>query len=575
MPHSQRSPKNMKSIDVRQLMETLEPRFMLSKIDSYIVNLNMDHANQVSGGGDTLYRVNLRANQRYLFMADSVDQISLLNANRKKVLNSSDEYFYFTPHSRGIRYLRVDAIAQRQRNYQLVAKPIHDDFPNSDGKAPDLEPGQVIQGNIDDPEDYDVLSFKGVAGERWAFDVTSKQGVDVAVADKHGAYLKCADGCQPFPYTGRYYVELSDSTIEPYTLSARRVVDDNPGPVPNVPVVKFGTDIKGSLDFWSDEDFFGFDAKAGTTYAFVANGGPYLKPELMMADSSGAVMVDSTGVATEAVSGYVSRRSDSVRLEWVAPADGKYYLRMTGVPGEDYTISSAVQETHDASAAGVATPLTIGKVIDSAIDAAGGSQYFSFSARKNATYRFLGDAANTNGLVIGRIGPDGRSLIERDTPGVRPWTAPQDGTYYLWVRAYDPSGKTPFRIGLSEELDDFGNSAAEAAAIVAGVTVQGLPQYWGDEDWFKMNVTEGEKYTFTFDFGTSQRIQPFYLGHRRSKTYLTFTLVDGDGAELMNGNTYIDHHGSFEWTAAKSGEVFLRVTPANLGYPYAVLVSKR
>src|SRR5438105_6550667 len=101
------------------------------------------------------------------------------------------------------------------------------------------------------------------------------------------------------------------------------------------------------------------------------------------------------------------------------------------------------------------------------IDVAGTSQYFSFQAQKYGTYTF--NRGDNDNIALGLIAADGKTLIDRNIRGS--WTAHEAGTYYLWVRAADPLGTLSFSFSVGQELDDYGNSAAEAAPIEVGEEV--------------------------------------------------------------------------------------------------------
>jgi hypothetical protein len=562
-----------KLTDDRQSMEMLEARVMLSSPPTDVIDLDLTNVNEVSGSADTVYRFQLEAGQRYLFMEDYSSKISLLDSDGNEIEVAPTNYIEPTPGESGTYFLRVQFHSQQP--FHLLAKPILDDFGDSIYDAATLGKDQIISGNMDDPEDRDFFRFQGVKGERWAVDVLARSWINVHFADDRGEPLICSDGCEPLPYSGDYFISL-DATgrVQPYTLQARRVVDDNAGTVEGASPLTIGADAAGRLDFTRDEDWFAFTAKAGTTYAFVARTGVYPIFELRIYNAEGKQMEEG---------GFPSGRLDSLRLEWVAPADGKYYLgiRSVGVR-TNYTISSVVQEVQDASAAGVARPISFGTKIDGGVDGAGGSQYFSFSAVKNATYRIRTESGQIpQSIVMGIIGPDGRSVIARDALNSWPWTAAETGTYYLWVRSYDASPSGKFTFGIDQELDDYGNNAAEAAPITPGVKVQGLPQYYLDEDWFRVDVTAGKKYVFSLERGTKQTVQPYFRLRRSQMHFVLLSLIDSegrelaiDGRELASGEEASAKPARVEWTAKQSGVVFVRLSPMHYGMPYALMVTE-
>src|SRR5205814_3766991 len=112
-------------------------------------------------------------------------------------------------------------------------------------------------------------------GDRWAFDVAGNTSVYTNILDDNGRLLMyCDDGCQTLPYTGTYYVEIGDmyEKVGQYTISARRVVDDNQGGPGGAAPLAMGGVATGTIDFENDDDWFAFSAVEGTTYGFLGHG---------------------------------------------------------------------------------------------------------------------------------------------------------------------------------------------------------------------------------------------------------------------------------------------------------------
>jgi hypothetical protein len=64
--------------------------------------------------------------------------------------------------------------------------------------------------------------------------------------------------------------------------------------------------------------------------------------------------------------------------------------------------------------------------------------------------------------------------------------------------AVDPFGGTStgtYELGVELIEDDFGNDPSTTGKIVAGETLKGEIETPGDQDWFRIELTEGEVYT--------------------------------------------------------------------------------
>src|SRR5207248_1467178 len=185
---------------------------------------------------------------------------------------------------------------------------------------------------------------------------------------------------------------------------------------------------------------------------------------------------------------------------------------------------------------------------------------------KNGTYRVYTDPGTLDdGVIVALIGPDGKSVMDwnvGDKLSYEAWTASEAGEYYLWVRSFDPSASGAFSIGLDQIVDDYGNSADEAAAITVGTSVEGSAQYAADEDWFKLDVVAGENYVF--NLSEHEHVEPRSMFYRRRKSNppsLSLSVLDANGEQITGGTTLTTGRDvRFEWTAITDATVYLSVS---------------
>jgi len=382
--------------------------------------------------------------------------------------------------------------------------------------------------------------------------------VGFSIVDAEGSSaLSNYDGSQVLPYTGTYFIWIHGwwGTPAPYTVEVKSVTDRE-GDLPDAVPMTIGEPISGSTDYYNDIDGFAFAAEAGQMYKFLGVASqPSRDLYLFVIDDDG------------------NRLSGTYQpwVEWAAPADGTYHLQLGNWYGPTpYTIFSNVQRISDAAAAGVAEPLKSGEAAQGRVEA-GESKYFAFHATANATYRLDVGGTAGDGVLVGLIGPDGTTAVRQLS---WPWTAQQDGIYYLWVRSYNPVSWDTFAIQLGEDLDDHGNSAIEATRGLMGVGSAGTTQYWQDEDWFAFEVMKDQDYVFNLEGHGTVDPPQFVRRRKNHNPELTFTLFDENGQELAQRTVYVWSNLKVEWKAQSSGVVYAVVQANGDRDSYTLLAAR-
>ncbi len=556
-------------------MEELEGRVLLSA-----AVLDLSHPQVRRGTGEAEFQFEAEEGQTYLFFElEGCCSVHVTDEDGAQVAEE-DPYYYrinWTAEESGTYYLWIDGDEDDPKGrYELLAEPFRDDFGDTPGTAGVLSADRAIHGEIEDYEDRDVFRFSAKEGERWAFEMEddSEDGIYSELRNSRGHVLELGHGAQPMPYTGSYYVVISSSGgIGKYTLKARQVMDregdqEHPTPLP------LGKTFRGSTDFIWDEDWFSIDAVGGTTYTFDARS----ESEW---DSMQVEIIDSEGNWPASPTIFNNGKG---RVEWVAAADGQYYLRLVQEDHARYTISSAAAKPGDVFAEGASRNLAPGGSMSGNLASPGDVVYFAFHATEKATYEMhLTQSAMKAGLMIsifdsaninsgGQQGVlDGRS-VEPLSPDWN-WLAWSGGDYYVEMRSYNPVETGSFSISFEEELDE-GNSAEEAAPIEVGAAVDGRSQYGGDEDWFSLQVNEGERYVFDMQ-GHGDGLGQWIHGHKRHywQQISNYGLYDIDGKQISGSWNYPASTGKLEWTAPATETIYISVS-AYPESPYTLLVNK-
>src|SRR5437660_1632337 len=108
-----------------------------------------------------------------------------------------------------------------------------------------------------------------------------------------------------------------------------------------------------------------------------------------------------------------------------------------------------------------------------------------------------------------------------------------------------------------------------------GVPVEGTWQYWGDQDWFKVDVVEGEQYVFNLqtdgDGWGGFNYRRRHNGPPPPSSGLT--IFDQDGNKLAGGWSGTPANLKLELKATYSGTVYAVVDAAETRTTYTLVAS--
>jgi subtilisin family serine protease len=129
------------------------------------------------------------------------------------------------------------------------------------------------------------------------------------------------------------------------------------------------------------------------------------------------------------------------------------------------------------------------------------------------------------------------------------------GAYTIFARAEDNSSHWSDALTVSLTVlpsDDYGNSAAAAAAITVGGTMAGTIETGGDQDWFKFQAVAGKKYVIsTTIVGLADSVLVLY--DRNGTTQLAYN----------NDVSSSNPASCIQWTATTSGTYYIKMTAYN------------
>ena len=258
-----------------------------------------------------------------------------------------------------------------------------------------------------------------------------------------------------------------------------------------------GTDVRGTLDYDDDIDYFRFQAEQGESYQIdVALG--TLDDSIVKLYAADGSLLDSNDD---------DGGTSASRLYWKAPSNGVYYVAVTGFYGVGtYTLTVSLSDLVDdhANSEERATEIRVGEEVRGAVGSRDDIDYFHFKALRGQIYRIYVDRGTLDDSSVYLHDTDGSFLggsVDRGGPfadGLY-WEAPSNGERYVAVTGVFGIGSYTLTVSIADPIDDHGNSGGRATEIAGlvdeeGADVRGAVDYDGDIDYFRFNATDGYSY---------------------------------------------------------------------------------
>ena len=264
------------------------------------------------------------------------------------------------------------------------------------------------------------------------------------------------------------------------------------------------------IDELDEVDWYRFEARAGEDYWIVADTsreGSWIDVDIAIS------LHDTTGAPVE-----VGRENHLNELRWLlltGAEAGTHYVRVAVVPNPIDRIGAygievrTVDDDHgDTAAEGTTIDLASALEYAGSMDYEDDRDWLVFDASEGEIYRItttgpveawlysVGSPGGTNGEVeVDRLERWGTSGSVNG-PDPRPWRIAESGRYALSIR--DKAGGRTYPGGYTvtfERLtDDHSNTPDAPGALDVGGTTVAVLDYRGDEDWFGVDLVEGNQY---------------------------------------------------------------------------------
>lgn len=409
--------------------------------------------------------------------------------------------------------------------------------------------GQVIQGAANIEKSFRIYNDGNVALQPTAPVVPAGFAVNgfpasVAPGESVEFTIALLASSSPGSYGGLVSFEVNDSDESPFVFGVSGTIlepDDHGNDAEHATSVNVSETVNGRILRTGDVDWFQFAAVAGVQYHFATI--------LQTLGDSALRLIDVNGTTQLAASG----SGPAATIDWVAPADGQYYLEVSGVGGHEgfYQLALSAIDDHGNSAA-TATPASDPSVNFGAIETIGDTDWFSFSTTIGVEYTFEALLTSLSGATIRVFDHDGVTELAVSvgaSPGVGAplqWIAPTSATYFVSIEASSPESIGTYRLIINAD-DDHGDDPANSTPATIPGSIAGTINDPQDEDVFSFLSTAGAHYHFAVNPG--------------SLSASTLRLIGDDGVTVLE--TAVGSPGlptTIDWTAPKAATFYLEVT---------------
>ena len=267
--------------------------------------------------------------------------------------------------------------------------------------------------------------------------------------------------------------------------------DDHGNSEGDATAIRVGADVRGTLDYDDDIDFFRFQAEAGQSYQ--------IDVALGTLDDSILNLYDTDGWFLDTNDDYGNTYAS--RLSWYAGNSGERYVAVEGYGTGTYTLTvSLIIDDHGDSDED-ATAIRVGAEVGGELDYDGDFDYFSFQAEAGWSYQIDVALGTLDDSIVELYDADGSFLDSSDdyegTSASRlSWRATSSGEKYVFVGGYG-TGTYTLTVSL---IDDHGNDYDSATPIAIGEAVAVELENYDDIDVLVFRARPGTEFLLTLDW---------------------------------------------------------------------------
>ncbi len=424
----------------------------------------------------------------------------------------------------------------------------------------------VGSGNFENRGDSDWFKVHLTAGTSYQLTISSSvQALQAQILMADGQPLELAISYSNLsvfvaPITGDYFVAAS--TFGPaaaYTIAVTEFDDPITAWTNTTGTIATGETVTihaGDSHVSHDQDWYATDLVAGQSYVFSASN---LTSDVYVMDGDG----------------HVFATSDGQQVHFTATQTGRYYLGVqNGGGGYDSTVTlTALADDHnDNVAQGSTGSLAVDAPAQGRWESADDADWYAITLVAGSSYRsaLTGpdpfsiqshlQIADASGVIVA-------DSIQQDSPGSTVFTAAVSGTYYIGALARPISVGDPastahlsgwdYSVTATALTGDVAASTLTTATAEVGGQAAGFWNGAGDHDWIRVDLTEGQSYSFTlttaqgnsgsfalrdaagnaiYSYGTQMLFFPMTITHTAETTGSFYYDVGHDNAVTSQAN---------------------------------------
>ena len=471
----------------------------------------------------------------------------------------------FQPLTSGDYYVSLQG--SKTGNYSVTLQEVADDYTANNAAPGQLDLGGAQSGVIQYQYDTDRFQVRLEQGKSYTFELSADSALlshlSLHASDSSDnsitlSTLSAANGVSKVimtaPRDGVYALDVTPDyqwtgSDGHYTLRSLSTIIDDVGNTPgSAMTLGAETSFSGHIDAPGDIEMFKLDVTAGVSYV--------LKLDAVSNDSGSAqVRVDAVNASGQTQSALIRYSGDS--YTFTPTTSGAYYFALNSASNApaSYTISTHYATDDFAANAATAGQLSLDQTATGTIDFKGDRDWFSMALDGGASYWFTLSAGAGSDYTIPHLGrgqvhvvdASGKVLATTSDAytgfSTLAFTPNFNGTYYLEVVGADSTDGTGlYQLQAKTGVrDDYGNDAAHAAVLTAGIARSGAIEVNGDVDVFKLSVTAGRHYGL--------QLNASYFGGE-------IKVTDAAGHAVSLSNYYA---GVGQFAATSSGDYYVTV----------------
>ena len=536
----------------------------------------------ISVAGDSdWYKVNVTAGTEYVFtlgngtLGGANGTLAVYDSNGN-VVNSvtSGSQVVFQPTSSGTYYVAASGVGSATGSFTLTESTGTYDFAGNITTTGTLAIGGSATGTLAAAGQQDWFQVSLTAGTGYLFNLagTGLSAAQVALYDANGNLVGNGNANDTLAgnalfyvptASGTYYVAASDtaSGTGAFTLSAATASYGVAGNTGTTGAIAAGGSVSGAIAYAGQQEWYKISLTAGTEYVFNMSG-TGLSPSVTLYDSTGKAVI----------TGYSGGSGAETSFE--AATSGTYYIAAGSVASSTGTFNLSVSTATPDVLGTTATTgtVSVGGTTSGTIATPGQSDWYKVTLTAGGHYELTAGGGTLSGATVTLYNSSGTVLTSGS--GAAFFEPTTTGTYYVGASGANTGTYT---VGVTSAAVDFLGTTATTGTVAVGGSVSGNIANAGQQDWFKVSLTSGTKYSFGISGALNNADVALYdsTGHLvagGSSSATTFT-PSASGTYYVGAASSTSNTGAFTVSVGTLGSEYASNTSTTGSFTSALSVA--